>query len=243
MLKNRRGQLHGIFSAEINLDGQIIPYTVSKSRSARYARLKISAEHGLSIILPQHYPASYAEEVIRGKQRWVKKKLATIQRSRQIYADTSHVQYLGHTLNIHTYSTTHSHATAQLIDEELVVDLPESTSEVRPIVVAWLKSRAQSIIPPLVEQHGQHMETKYSTVRLRTARTRWGSCSPRGTLNFNWKLIMVPLEVIEYVIVHELCHLREMNHSPAFWKLVDQHCPNWRAHRRWLRLNESALAY
>ncbi|MCL2615873.1 MAG: M48 family metallopeptidase, partial [Dehalococcoidia bacterium] len=62
----------------------------------------------------------------------------------------------------------------------------------------------------------------------------WGSCSPRGALNLNWKLVMLPHEIIEYVVIHELCHLREMNHSPAFWRLVEQYCPNWRACRRWL---------
>ena len=82
----------------------------------------------------------------------------------------------------------------------------------------------------------------YRALRIRSARTRWGSCSPRGTLSFNWKLVMAPPVVIEYVVVHELCHLKELNHSPSFWKLVETHCPGWRAQRKWLRANEIALA-
>jgi predicted metal-dependent hydrolase len=72
-------------------------------------------------------------------------------------------------------------------------------------------------------------------VKITSARTRWGSCSPDGTLNFTWRLVMAPLDVIDYVVVHELVHLRVKNHSRKFWKAVEEIMPGWRLQRKWLR--------
>jgi hypothetical protein len=78
-------------------------------------------------------------------------------------------------------------------------------------------------------------------VRITGARTRWGSCGAKGTVCFTWRLIMAPPAVIDYVIIHELAHLAELNHSGRFWRLVEQHVPDHRAHRRWLRQNNQLL--
>jgi len=82
----------------------------------------------------------------------------------------------------------------------------------------------------------------YSRVFIKEQRSRWGSCSSAGNLNFNWRLAAAPPEVLDYVVIHELCHLREMNHSRRFWALVAQACPDHKVRRRWLRDNGRALA-
>ncbi|MDQ3823259.1 MAG: M48 family metallopeptidase, partial [Actinomycetota bacterium] len=75
----------------------------------------------------------------------------------------------------------------------------------------------------------------YERIAIRDQRTRWGSCSRRGTLSFNWRLVLAPTGVLEYVVVHELCHLREPNHSRRFWALLESARPGYRAERQWLR--------
>lgn len=75
----------------------------------------------------------------------------------------------------------------------------------------------------------------YERITIRDQKTRWGSCSAKGTLSFNWRLMLAPPAVLDYVVVHELCHLTHMDHSPAFWALVEQVCPDYRAHRKWLK--------
>ncbi|MDE7178557.1 MAG: M48 family metallopeptidase [Lachnospiraceae bacterium] len=75
----------------------------------------------------------------------------------------------------------------------------------------------------------------YQRITIRDQKTRWGSCSAKGTLSFNWRLMLAPPAVLDYVVVHELCHLTHMNHSKAFWALVESACPDYRAHRKWLK--------
>ncbi len=84
-------------------------------------------------------------------------------------------------------------------------------------------------------EQGERIGVEYRRIRIGGQRTLWGSCSPRGTLSFNWRLVLAPLEVLDYVVVHELCHLRVPNHSRRFWALVERHRPHWRQQREWLR--------
>ena len=97
------------------------------------------------------------------------------------------------------------------------------------------RTAARELASALVDEEVDRLGVAYSRVRIGDQRTLWGSCSPGGSISFNWRLVLAPLKVFDYVVVHELCHLRVPNHSPAFWALVERHRPDWRASRRWLR--------
>ena len=94
---------------------------------------------------------------------------------------------------------------------------------------------ARELVSGLAEEEAERLGVAYGRIRIGGQRTLWGSCSPAGTLSFNWRLVLAPLEVLDYVVVHELCHLRVPNHSPAFWRLVEERRPHWREQRAWLR--------
>ena len=98
-----------------------------------------------------------------------------------------------------------------------------------------MKQEAQQIIPMRTREISQKIGIPYNRITIRCQRTRWGSCSSKGNLNFNSLLVLAPPEVMDYVIIHELCHRLEMNHSSAFWKHVETHCPGYRSHRNWLK--------
>ncbi len=98
----------------------------------------------------------------------------------------------------------------------------------------WLQTRAKTLITSKVKLFSQKMGLSYNRVVIRDQKSRWGSCSCLKNLNFNWRLIMAPEPVMDYVIVHELCHLKEMSHSKSFWNLVARYCPNWHDYRDWL---------
>lgn len=97
------------------------------------------------------------------------------------------------------------------------------------------RRRARQLVSALAEEEAGRIGVSYRRIRIGAQRTRWGSCSPTGTLSFNWRLVLAPPEVADYVVVHELCHLRVPNHSRSFWSLLEQHRPQWRDQRAWLR--------
>jgi predicted metal-dependent hydrolase len=103
------------------------------------------------------------------------------------------------------------------------------------------RTGARELISALAQEEAERVRVEYDRIRIRGQRTLWGSCSPRGTLSFNWRLVLAPPEVLDYVVVHELCHLRVPNHSRRFWALVQQHRPHWRDQRDWLRDNGPEL--
>ncbi len=97
------------------------------------------------------------------------------------------------------------------------------------------RTAARARIESLAEREAAALGVSYARIAIRDQRTRWGSCSSRGTLSFNWRLVLAPPEVLDYVVVHELCHLHRADHSPHFWRLVQERRPGYRAERAWLR--------
>jgi predicted metal-dependent hydrolase len=95
--------------------------------------------------------------------------------------------------------------------------------------------RARRLVSELAEEEAGLVGVSYRRIRIGGQRTLWGSCSARGTLSFNWRLVLAPPDVVDYVVVHELCHLRVPNHSRVFWTLLERHRPHWRQQRAWLR--------
>ena len=105
----------------------------------------------------------------------------------------------------------------------------------------WYRTEAARLINERTDKLSSDMGISYKRIVIRGQKTRWGSCSRKKNLSFNWKLIMAPQPVLDYVIIHELIHLKEMNHSKKFWELVAQYCPGWREHKKWLKQHEADL--
>lgn len=104
-----------------------------------------------------------------------------------------------------------------------------------------LCQKALSVIPDKVKYYAEIMGVIYGRITIRNQKTRWGSCSSKGNLNFNCLLMLMPDKVLDYVVVHELCHLRQMNHSKKFWKEVERYMPDYPNYKKWLNENGGAL--
>jgi predicted metal-dependent hydrolase len=105
----------------------------------------------------------------------------------------------------------------------------------------WYRRMAKIEIAPRADRAAAQLGRSYTTLSIRGQRTRWGSCSAAGALSFNWRLLLAPETVLDYVVWHEVCHLEVMNHSPHFWSLVAAHCPDYRADAAWLRRHGATL--
>ena len=115
------------------------------------------------------------------------------------------------------------------------------TPEQRAGLEKRYRQAAREYIPKRADYFAQRIGVSYERIRIAEQKTRWGSCSSRGTLSFNWKLMLAPPKVLDYVVVHELCHLIEMNHSPRFWNLVEEIIPDYKEYRKWLKDNGNTL--
>ncbi len=121
----------------------------------------------------------------------------------------------------------------------------QNVSQYSPEQRAGMEKRyreaAKEYFPKRADYYAQQLGVSYERIRIAGQKTRWGSCSSKGTLSFNWKLMLAPPKVLDYVVVHEICHLKEMNHSPRFWRLVEELMPDYKEYRKWLKENGNTL--
>lgn len=156
-------------------------------------------------------------------------------RRRHPVADGSPLNIEGrrHVLRLHAGSP----VSGEIRNGEFHLTLPDPDCEdgVRGAIRSALSARALPRIRERLAHYGPRIGVVPGRVTIRDQKSRWGSCSSRGNLNFNWKLIMAPPQVLDYVVIHELCHLHELNHSPRFWKLVEAQMPDYAAWKKWLK--------
>ncbi len=229
------------------LDGQTVPYAVKRSSRAKHARLEVRVETRLTVVIPSSYNINDIPDLLRKKGQWILDKLAKYARGHPItkgkeLKSEDFIPYLGRHLKV---VTRHNHSKAvsvRLEKNRLLVSLDSRNGRLNLAVEWWYLQQAGKLIKKRADELCPRLGVVYNRLTVRGAKTRWGSCSQKGNLNFNWKLMMAPEPVIDYVIIHELAHLKEMNHSKNFWKLVAEHCPKWRNHRKWLRGHEGELA-
>lgn len=151
------------------------------------------------------------------------------------------VRYMGQSLPISVFRTSFAFWRIKEHDGELRLFVPKFLPEnvmnitVREQVRLWLRSQAHNKILQSVRKYSLIFGFTYGKIRIKDTVSRWGSCSREGNLNFNWRIIMAPSEVIDYLVIHETAHLQELNHSGAFWGIVKKRCPEYRSSIAWLK--------
>jgi len=240
-------RLTTIGKREAVLDGQAISYILKLSLKAKYARLEVRPQSGLTVVIPKFYRLTQLGHLLREKRHWILAKLAHYAQPEPLFAEKqvkiSHsIPYLGRELKVIEQQNQGAADSVRLEKGRLVVSLKSGATGLSLLLEQWYRQQAERLIKAKADELCPRLGVTYSRIVIRAAKTRWGSCSRKGNLNFNWKLMMAPEPVIDYVIVHELAHLREMNHSKKFWKLVADHCPQWRKRRQWLKNHDGELA-
>ncbi len=234
-------------SIQLDPSQQPLAYSLRVSRRARRYRIIVSQD-GIEVVLPYGTRPEKADEVLHSHAEWVLAQLRKLERRRQRQGSQKLPPdvILMHGQPFHVVCT-QSSATRPKVSVEkshsvIQVHLPRGSSRhTGRILETWLRQQARPLIEHQVQRRAQDVGVRPVRVTIRDQRTRWGSCSNRGTLSFNWRLIMAPLEVMDYVVVHELCHILEPNHSRRFWLQVAGLLPDFKQPRLWLKRNANLL--
>ena len=202
---------------------------------------------GLAIFIPGFYNIDRLGDLLKAKQSWILRHSATYSNVRPASAGNDIkagdiIPYLGRELKVMTTTTESGNGGhVRLEPDRLLIDT-SGNKNLNAALEYWYLVQAAKLITEKTANWGARIHVRYNRVTIRGQRTRWGSCSRKGNLNFNWKLLMTPEPVLDYVIIHELTHLKETNHSKKFWQLVAEHCPCWREHKHWLKKHEIQLS-
>lgn len=239
MLKKNSGKTFSLGRQSITLDGKTVSYELKCSVRAKAVRFQIKAESGLTVFIPKRYKPEGLPELFQKHSRWIQEKLAKYCTQPTLKGDLrsgDKLLYLGRAVPLLIRLRRTSTICLKLRKDKIIVELPDQMKDRLDVVLErWYRLQAGYLIKGKVDELASRLGLSYSRLFIRGQKTRWGTCSKKGNLSFNWKLIIAPEPVVDYVIVHELTHLKEMNHGKKFWALVAEHCPRWREHKKWLR--------
>ncbi len=240
---------HPQASREIHLDDHLVAYALKRVR--RRSIGFIVGLEGLSVNAPKWVGVSDIEFALRAKGPWILRKLheqrqrqQRLQASKVEWRDGTSIPFLGETVIVVldprvTGAVLHSDDTTLpgVARHTLHVSLPHTATaeQVRDAVQSWLQRQAKRVFEERCQHYTRQMGVRYTRLSLSSAQTRWGSASADGSIRLNWRLIHFALPTIDYVVVHELAHLREMNHSPRFWDVVRSVVPDYEAARGTLK--------
>lgn len=207
----------------------------------RSIALVVGTDATLTVRAPVDTSMEYIEDLVRRKLSWIRKKMSeaearpAVRRKRFVSGES--FLYLGDHYRLRVVSN----AKAPLVFQKEFVLAGGHRREARELLINWYKQEARRKIPERVAWHARRSGMTIEAVKITNAGKRWGSCGKSGSLNFSWKLVMAPLRVLDYVVVHELAHVLERNHSDSFWRKVATMCPSYRSSIDWLKKNEHLL--
>ncbi len=228
-----------------------LPYTIRRSPRAKHTRIVVTPDK-VEVVAPPQIPEEQIKAFVVLQQGWIRNTLARladktqpIQPQRR-YEDGACVLYQGREITLQIQTGDRRGARIELMDENrLLLTLPRHTlpesAVIGPLLRQWLKNQARRYALIYIEKHADRFNLHPRSVKLKAQKSRWGSCGFENDINLNWLLILAPPNVFEYVVVHEICHIRHKNHSAAFWALVSLHLPDYSRARYWLKENGAQL--
>ncbi len=220
---------------------RVVPYAITRSPRARRLRVQVSLERGVEVVLPRAARLADAERILGLHGDWILRHIDRLARQSDAVSATKRRAVRVASFYGKEYALARIVVPAATpcltVDEGALTLLVRGPSKemVAGLLERWYRRRMRDLLKALVAALAARLGVTYGRIGVRAQKSRWGSCSPQGNLSFNWRLAKAPPQVLDYVIVHELMHRREMSHSPRFWRLVAEACPDFRRWRSWLR--------
>lgn len=233
--------------SSLKLGKTIIPYEERKSKRIKRISIRITPEK-IRVSAPARTSKGEIQAFIEKNrewilENWVKLQETIVKPSYRVYEDGAKIPYLGKELTLRITDTPNKMISAfyKMETETLDIKMPQELQgekrqeALREILEKWYKQKARAVFVQKLDYWSREMGVNYNQFRLKEQKTRWGSCSSLGNINLNWRAILALEPVLDYLVIHELSHLRHMNHSQEFWENVSRYCPEHAVHRKWLR--------
>ncbi len=219
-----------------------IEFTYSKSKR-RTASLFVERDGSVSLIVPEELELSDIEEIVENKKGWIYKSIAEWKDLNSSKVEREFVSgetflYLGRSYKLRVNSDIKSDL---VLKNGCFLIKENKLSKYAEMFKAFYREKGLQKIQKRIDYYQGKIGVKAKKVRVRELGNRWASCTPDGNLNFHWKSIMAPLSIIDYIIVHELCHFHHPNHTDAFWNEVDKVLPDYKKRSEWLKHNGAGL--
>ncbi len=209
----------------------MLTYTLRTSSRSRHVRLSVSRHSGLEIVVPLRFDTSKIPEIIAEKEDWIKRSIEKVQSNLSPIEipNRIHLQSIDRSFNV-VLEHNSNHKNHLIEDNNTLRLCSDSRNKRMPFTLLkkWLRQKSCTILLPWLEKVSKDYGFPYNKAAIRFQRTRWGSCSIKKNINLNRTLVFLRPELVEYLMVHELCHTVEMNHSKRFWDLVGKHIHDYR---------------
>lgn len=189
------------------------------------------------IVSPHKLSHSNVNQLINKYSTWINNQLRIIEEHRNRNINSNEIVILGKSYNL--VWKDNSDKNVCISNDTITINAPKYAQE--KVLLKWLKNKSKEYLTNQTSSIAKLHNFNYNRITIRDQKSRWGSCSNRGNLSLNWRLILTPPEVCDYVIIHELVHTRYLNHSKKFWSCVKELCPDYKNHKKWLKENGSRL--
>lgn len=238
----------------IEHETKIIDYTIIRRRRKTIG-ISITQNHGVRVLAPTWVSIRELQDVMRKKAPWILEKLVLIEEIKKHkhtnrFVNGGTFSYLGRDYKLEVIKQYGIKSTnLDFNDVKFIVGVPaELTAEqqeesIREVLLEWYMEHAAETVTARIEIYAGRMGLKPFKVLIKNQKTRWGSCTKDNKIHINWKIIMAPMEIVDYLIVHELAHIKIKNHSVLFWNMVESVLPDYKKCRKWLRENGHMLGF
>ncbi|RNC28661.1 MAG: hypothetical protein AWM53_01321 [Candidatus Dichloromethanomonas elyunquensis] len=235
----------------LTVGNYVIEYELYKSTKAKKINVTMKDQR-FKVAVPEAFSMEYAKNFLEDHKELLLKHFLKYlsqanSRSPKKYVDGEKFLYRGRNYPLLVVKTFGPEFYALFKGSRIVVNISsnllplQQVPLIKKLVEEWYIGQASKLLPEQVEFYSKLMGISYQKLKIKDQKTRWGSCSNKGNINLNWRIIMAPNQVVAYVVIHELSHLRFMNHSKDFWKLVELHLPDYKKWRKWLTENGKEL--
>lgn len=217
----------------------MIAYTHKTHPRSRSIKIKVEPSGEVVVVTPKRFSKRAIDSFVLEQQAWINTQLQKIEQKKKFIETDTTICIFGKTHTKHCCQKNDLKAGVSIKGDVCIINTPphrhQNSTQKSEYINRFLKNTAEKYIIPRTHQLAKKMETTFGNITLRQQKTRWGSCSSKGNLNFNWRLVHAPTEIIDYVIIHELAHRTHLDHSAAFWSLVSKYDPAYHTHRGWLK--------